>query len=218
MDSLIKRKSFKHGWYYQYKLHSKKANLLDNGLEGLKDYLYNIFENCPNEYFQKGPRGSALKMTLPNLKLISVTGHEVSTLARYGLEENYERYKQEHPKVQMFMLENDNKTIAMEVPIWILPEELENFKVLFKTEIPLTGHIDVLRIEDGKIWIWDYKPCSRQEKYAATQIFFYAIMLSKRTGIPLEKFRCGYFDSNYAFMFKPEANLLSSNSVLGSYL
>lgn len=213
---MIRRKAFKHGWYYHYKVHNAKANSLNNGLESLKDYLYSLFEECPDEYFQKGPRGSGLKFKLP-LDPICTVGHEVCLLARKGLEENYERYKQDHPKVQMFMLEYDNKTIAMEVPIWILPEELENFKKIFKSNIPLTGHIDILRFEDGKVWIWDYKPCSQNEKYASTQVFFYAVMLSKRAGIPLENLRCGYFDSNYAFMFKPEEVALKKNSSISDY-
>jgi len=48
-----------------------------------------------------------------------------------------------------------------------------------------------------------------REEYASTQTYFYALMLSKRTGIPLENFRCGYFDSHYAFMFKPEESAIS---------
>ena len=93
-------------------------------------------------------------------------------------------------------------------------DELENYNFLFDSNEPLTGHIDILRIEDEKIWIWDYKPNAFDEKYASTQIFFYAIMLSKRTNIPLENFRCGYFDDSYAFMFKPELKNLIKESLL----
>ena len=111
------------------------------------------------------------------------------------------------------MLENDNKTIAVEVPIWLECNELNDFCKIFKTKEALTGHIDVLRIEDNKIWIWDYKPNSFEEKYATTQLFFYALMLSKRTGIGLDEFRCGYFDENYAFVFKPDISALKKRSV-----
>ncbi|MBU4503046.1 MAG: PD-(D/E)XK nuclease family protein [Nanoarchaeota archaeon] len=74
----------------------------------------------------------------------------------------------------------------------------------------MTGHIDILRIEDEKIWVWDYKPNAHKEKYASTQTYFYALMLSKRTGIPLDDFRCGYFDQNHAFAFKPEEKIISN--------
>jgi hypothetical protein len=103
----------------------------------------------------------------------------------------------------MFMLQNDYKTISIEVPIWLLNNELLHYDDFFNSKDPLTGHIDALRIEDGQVWIWDYKPNAHREKYASTQTNFYAIMLSQRTGIPISRFRCGYFDSDNAFVFKP---------------
>jgi hypothetical protein len=33
-------------------------------------------------------------------------------------------------------------------------------------------------------------------------------MLSKRTGIPLNNFRCGYFDDKNAYVFEPEKIIL----------
>ncbi len=190
-----------------YRLHNEKISKLCQDYPGLANYLNDVFVNCPNHYFQIGPRSSKLRFKL-NGNFHQVVGHEVSDMALTGLKVNNERYKANHSKVQVFMLENDSKTIAMEVPIWINNEELEQAKNLVNNDAPLTGHIDLLRIEDNKIWIWDYKPNAYNEKYAATQIYFYALMLSKRTGIPLENFRCGYFDSFYAYMFKPaECNM-----------
>jgi hypothetical protein len=120
-------------------------------------------------------------------------------------------------KVQAFMLENDRNTIAMEVAIWLNPSELQCYDSVFGSDEPLTGHIDILRIEDGKVWIWDYKPNAHLEKYATTQTYFYALMLSNRTGIPLEKFRCGYYDKFYAFIFKPEVNKILANKQICSF-
>lgn len=194
----------------------KSKNLCNNGLGNLKDYLGSVFDKCPNEYFQSGPRSSALKFKMP-LDIIEITGHEVSNLARWGLKENNSRFSQAHPRVQSFMLENDGKTIAMEVPIWLEHHEIDDFTSLFKTFQPLTGHIDILRIDDNKIWIWDYKPNAHKEKFASTQVFFYALMLSKRTSIPLENFRCGYFDSSYAYLFKPEISAVRKNKVLSQF-
>ena len=81
----------------------------------------------------------------------------------------------------------------------------------------MTGHIDILRVDDDKVWIWDYKPNAHKEKFASTQVFFYALMLSKRTSIPLENFRCGYFDSSYAYLFKPEISAVRKNKVLSQF-
>ncbi|MBI2499304.1 PD-(D/E)XK nuclease family protein [Candidatus Woesearchaeota archaeon] len=207
---VIKQLFLKHkGGLYTYRVHNKKLDSYckENGFNPLYNYLQGIFNECPNEYFNTGPRSSTLKFKLVD-DLIEVQGHEVSLLARYGLDNNQFRFNDNHSKVQVFMLENDKNTIAMEVPIWLYPNEIGCYESVFRSKEVLTGHIDLLRIDDDKIWIWDYKPNANKEKYAPTQIFFYALMLSKRTGLDLSKFRCGYFDSNYAFLFKPQDKFL----------
>ena len=210
----IRQKVLGHsGGFYCYRLHAHKLKKLCNGFTPLAEYLQTVFDQCPDQYFNSGPRSSALKFRLP-LAPNYVAGHEVSTLASWGLLQNKERYRDAHSKVQMFMLENDNNTIAMEVPLWLHAHEFDGYQTIFQSNEPLSGHIDVLRLEDEKIWIWDYKPNAHKEKYAATQVYFYAIMLSKRTGIPLEQFRCGYFDHNHSYVFKPEQNILLENSTL----
>ena len=99
------------------------------------------------------------------------------------------------------MLESDPETIACEVPVWYdRPEDVK-----LHIEGVLTGHIDILRYEkDGRIGIWDYKPRAKYEKKAHMQVYLYALMLSQRTGIPLNKFLCGYFDSSDAYSFNAE--------------
>lgn len=159
-----------------------------------------MLQHCPHEKFLDGPRSSVLKFKIgSNLKKEQ---NQVEILARIGLDSNY--YQEAHMNVQMFMLAYDEKTIAIETPIWLQPEELENYENFFETNLPLSGHIDLVRIEeDNKIWIWDYKPNAHREKYADTQTYFYALMLSKRTKIPLENFMCGYFDDKNTYIFDP---------------
>ena len=137
----------------------------------------------------------------------------VSSLAGFGLDEEI---GSAHMKVQKFMLEKDDKTIAVEIPLWMEPSELGPLDGIFQAKDPVTGHIDVLRIEDGKIWVWDYKPGARKEVYASTQVFFYALMLSQRTGISLDNFRCGYFDREVAFVFKP--TIIQKHSPIQSFV
>ncbi|MFH1638466.1 MAG: hypothetical protein ABIB71_08625 [Candidatus Woesearchaeota archaeon] len=217
---VIKHKFFDHkGGFYFYKVHNPKTeSLASNGLAPLREYLGEMFNSCPNSYFDSGPRSSALKFKIPGTDVNCVTGHPASAMAKLGLEANASRYKSNHMKVQCFMLENDKTTVAMEVPIWLKQEELHCYNELFKSEEPLTGHIDVLGIEDNNVWIWDYKPNAHQEKFASTQTYFYALMLSIRTGIPLERFRCGYFDKYYAFVFKPEQDILNVSEQLCSFV
>lgn len=202
---MVKFTKLEHpGGLYVYRVHNQKIeNTCSKEYENLKKFLGAMFETCPDEYFGRGPRGSSLKFKTTH-DIVELTGHRVCDLAKNGLKINEERFKCNHSKVQLFMLENDNETIAIEVPIWLNSDEINCYNELFGSDEPLTGHIDVLSIEDGKIWVWDYKPNAHKEKYADTQVYFYSIMLSKRTGIPLEHFRCGYFDWDRAYMFKPE--------------
>jgi len=193
------------GGYYNYRVHFPKVEKLCNcnGFSGLKKHLQEMFSNCPDDYFNIGPRSSRLKFLLP-LDVKRISGHEMCGMASEGLQLNKGRYKGNHSKIQVFMLEMDSRTIAVEVPVWLCSDEVHDYKEIFQSNFPLTGHIDILRIENGKLWVWDYKPGAFDEKFAATQVYFYALMLSKRSGIPLSDFRCGYFDEDAAFLFKPE--------------
>ena len=216
---VIKERVLEHpGSYYVYRLHEAKIDALcnGNGFTPLKQYLRGVFAQCPDQYFGEGPRSSCLKFKMGH-DVTEVRGHEVSTLAKYGLLENRERYKDNHSRVQMFMLEHDNKTVAMEVPIWLHDHEMEGYQEIFGSSLPLSGHIDVLRVDDNKVWIWDYKPNAQKEKHAATQVYFYSLMLSKRSGIPLDDFRCGYFDDRHAYVFQPKEKILPQNSLIMHY-
>ena len=211
---IIKHASLAHlGGYYHYRLHNLKASNLCMDYPELVAYLDKMFKECPHDYFESGPRSSSLKFKIDNLDIKRLKNHEVCELTSLGLKENSDRYLTSHSKVQVFMLENDNKTIAVEVPLWLKPDELKEFNSIFNSVEPLTGHIDVLRVEDGSIWVWDYKPNAAKEKYAATQVYFYILMLSKRTGIPLANFRGGYFDDKDVFIFKPVENIKISKEL-----
>jgi hypothetical protein len=178
---MIKHVSLDHGWFYHYRLHNAKIDLLqNNGFSSLHKYLHTVFDKCPQEPFLTGPRSSQLKFDL-GIRPRQIDNHEVSMLAKEGL--HWNKYKDAHSNVQVFMLSYASKE-------------------------PLSGHIDALRLEDDKLWIWDYKPHAIKEKYASTQTFFYALMLSKRTGIPLDNFMCGYFDDTTSFVFKPHEKYL----------
>jgi hypothetical protein len=210
---MIRHVSLDHGWYYHYRLHDAKLALLKgNGYSNVHNYLEDVFHNCPREPFVTGPRGSKLKFSL-GIEPRRIDNHEVSLLAKNGL--HWNKFHDAHSNVQVFMLSYDNKTVGIEVPIWLKAKEIgeKKFSELLGSTEPLSGHIDVLRLEDDKLWVWDYKPGAEKEKYAATQTFFYSIMLSKRTGIPLDHFMCGYFDENTSFVFKPKEKYLEERQM-----
>ena len=85
-----------------------------------------------------------------------------------------------------------------------MQEELK-FKIPFKLDKVLTGHIDILQLRNGAVHILDYKPdASAGKKSAAvTQLTLYALMLSRLTGLRLYDFKCAWFDEEAYFEFFP---------------
>jgi ATP-dependent exoDNAse (exonuclease V) beta subunit len=141
--------------------------------------------------------------------------------------------KQRHEAVQRFMLANDSCTVATEVPVYIRKEDIEymenvlKFKVVgengleFKGKkegklpkgnstsaalrnLPrlLTGHIDLIQIRNGMIHLLDFKPNAAKEK-PIEQLTWYALALSRLTGLRMFDFKCGWFDEKDYFEFYP---------------
>ena len=104
--------------------------------------------------------------------------------------------RRRHEGVEEFMLINDKATIACEIPIWLWEKNMD---------IGVSGHIDILQIRQGRIYILDFKPNAAQEneQRVVSQLYLYALGLSFRTGIPLRMFRCAWFDEKVYYEFDP---------------
>jgi hypothetical protein len=127
--------------------------------------------------------------------------NDMTRLADQGL--RVRKLRSAHEDLEKYLLDCDPATVACEVPVWFgAVETRRSLPGGFDWDAGLTGHIDVLRCEsDGRIGVWDYKPSAASEVRAHAQVFLYALMLSTRTGLPLEMLRCGYFDAAVAFSF-----------------
>ncbi len=66
----------------------------------------------------------------------------------------------------------------------------------------LTGHIDILQIRNGMVHILDYKPGASKEK-PIEQLTWYALALSRLTGLRLFEFKCAWFDDKDFYEFYP---------------
>lgn len=66
----------------------------------------------------------------------------------------------------------------------------------------LTGHIDIVQVRNGIVHILDYKPNADKEK-PIEQLTWYALALSRLTGLRLFEFKCAWFDENNYFEFYP---------------
>lgn len=200
----IRVHSFNHTPVYRYRLHCVKVKVEDQyGIsKSLKNYLDLVFTDCPNHLFiNTGFRVSKIDFQII-VEMEHTEDHPLINLAKES--RKFTKFKSRHENLEQYFLDNDPGTIAVELPLWIENGEFKDFSDIFKTNEPLTGHIDILRIEESrKIAIWDYKPNAFKETKAHVQVFLYAYMLSVRTGIKLSDFICGYFDEIDCYQFNP---------------
>lgn len=205
----IRVHSFSHAPIYRYRLHTTKIESKSNIPKSLINYLQLVFTDCPNHLFVKtGSRVSKLDIKM-NVKLQHYEKHTLINLAKQS--RKFDAFKSRHENLQQYFLENDKATIAAELPLWIESRELKDFNKVFNVEKALTGHIDILRLEDdGKIAIWDYKPNAYKETKAHKQVFLYTYMLAVRTGISLSNFTCGYFDETDLYQFNPVSAVMDA--------
>ena len=221
---MIQQRVLQHAGDYQYRLHTKKIEKICP--EQLKKFFESAMIKIPDEYFLDGPRCSAAN-SIKEITIKKIE-HEVSVLTRIALESNYYDnahlnvqmfmlgydHKTVGIEVPVWLEEDEQKQldegfIINQTKILDAQQnEVTKYSQIKKEKIKtpinkikqnLTGHIDLIRIENGKIWVWDYKPNAHREKKAHIQTTLYTLMLSKRTGIPLKQLRCGYFDDKNVY-------------------
>ena len=66
----------------------------------------------------------------------------------------------------------------------------------------LTGHVDIIQIRNGCVHLLDYKPNASKER-PIEQLTWYALALSRLTGLRLFEFKCGWFDEKDYYQFFP---------------
>jgi hypothetical protein len=156
-----------------------------------------VSKGCPGKYFDEDLRCSELRLEV-GVKKEGRYNHacKLTGLANQAVSRNLQR----HDAVEEFMLINDSCTVAREVPVWYWDKRLGG----------VAGHIDLVQVRFGNIWILDYKPGagaiarrSKLEREVITQLYLYALALSFRTGIPLSEFRCAWFDECVYYCFDP---------------
>jgi hypothetical protein len=194
----IKVKSLEHrNFYIRYRLHTEKMKSVPNSLQ---EFLSGIFESIPKELFTHPENPGCSGMRIHNgIQMKECSDHPVIGYARESLA--HTKYKSRHENLQQWFLLNDPQAIVAELPVWMDEKESKEHLDL---RFPLTGHIDLLRYYNSKVEIWDYKPKANKEKWAQTQVYFYARLLSLRANIPIENIVCGYFDESIAYTFSPE--------------
>ncbi len=191
---IIVSKEFKHrGLSYNFRYHKAKIELLSKEFPSLISYIKKFETGCPDFFDSIENRCSQIKIEVNVEK--NASENDASRLAAMALNVrpcNWER----HSAVENFMLVNDDSTIACEVPVWFWEKNLNS---------GIAGHIDLIQIKNGLVYILDFKPVAARENDSkvASQLYLYASGLSFRTSIPLDKFRCAWFDDKDYFEFEP---------------
>jgi hypothetical protein len=209
---LLEKHYLQHRQVYLYTLHHGKLELLfsypyHRSYGPLRDYLASIPQSSfPHDLFT--PDEIHRSSNYPVILEAEVTRREnyATRLAGFALQIAPSN-KKRHETLQRFMLLNDSATIAVEVPIYLTPDDFAYFHAHGFTfpfgSNPITGHIDFLQLRSGFLHILDYKPDARKEKHAITQLTIYALALSRRTGLPLKAFKWAWFDEWDYFEFFP---------------
>ena len=128
---IIFKKIFRHLQLYKFRFHKAKLEFFANGyFKGLKNYLVNISENCPDELFKGSARSSNVKLNIDadKIKIFKKENYacRLASLALQSANNNYER----HDKLQEFMLVNDTCAIATEVPVYLFLDEIKEYGIL----------------------------------------------------------------------------------------
>ena len=222
---MIEEVTMAHRQLYRFRYHRAKIRLMleefgNRNLSRMKDYLDAVTSETPHQYFQDGERMSEVKSKFSTADMIVKSKFNFANkLAGFVLQAVTEN-KLRHEALQKFMLANDSVTVATEVPVYIRREDIEylenvlKFKILGEDglvlkgkklqKLPrlLTGHIDIVQIRNHCVHLLDYKPNAAKER-PIEQLTWYALALSRLTGLRLFEFTCAWFDEKDYFQFFP---------------
>ncbi len=225
-QKMIEVVSMAHRQLYRFRYHRAKTLLSMEEFKNrrfgrLKEYLDNVSAETPHQYFQDGERMSEIRSKFDKTDMIvkskSNYANKIAEFVLRSVTENKDR----HDALQRFMIANDSVTIATEVPVYIRREDVEHMENELKFKITsdgllelkgdkqaqkfpklLTGHIDIVQIRNGMVHILDYKPNASKEK-PIEQLTWYALALSRLTGLRLFEFKCAWFDDKDFYEFYP---------------
>ncbi len=214
-----------HTQVYQYHYHRAKTDLIlqeypNRRFFPLKEYLESVKTETPHRYFQIGIRSSEIKQRFDTDQLYIHKKHNYAVDMAAFVLQSVKENKRRHDILQRFMIANDSVTVAVEVPVYIKKDDIDHMITQLGFQIPLpspstkqkrkeiskelviTGHIDIIQIRNGQIHIMDFKPHAHKEK-PIEQLTWYALALSRLTGLRLYEFVCGWFDQNTYYEFFP---------------
>jgi hypothetical protein len=208
-----------HRQVYSFAYHRPKLALLRESRQHqrfatLADFLEQVPKNCPHDLFSDAARASQLPNFVNRKHLIVVEKENFATRAAALIIPSVGDNRLRHEMLQRFMLTNDSVTVAIEIPIWLLPQDIDALETEYGIQLlpegheprVLTGHIDFVQVRNGAVHILDYKPDARTNKPIA-QLTLYALALTRLAGLRLFDIKCAWFNEDQYCEFFPRAML-----------
>ncbi|TFF87155.1 MAG: hypothetical protein EU550_03825 [Promethearchaeota archaeon] len=211
---MLRKRDFYHQRIkYSFHYHANRIDKLsaqNHDLKYMAQYFKRVYNGkIPNQLFNsheiqrisrfkiKGIKRAFLnsfsKKLIRSEKILTLDPH--SDLPAYA-KKVYESYKKNSipskpghdPVLKNILIKNEN-AVAIEVPIW--KKKNNNF---------LTGHIDLIQIENNLIKIIDYKP-EGNFLYSLPQVATYGLISKEILG--LDAIKCISFNKNEAWQYDP---------------
>jgi len=208
-----------HRQVYSFAYHRPKMALLrgdarHSRFATLADFLEQVPSLCPHNLFQDSSRASQLREFVDRNHLIVAEKENHATRTAAVVIPAIGDNRLRHEALQRFMLANDSVTVAVEIPIWLTPADIEALEIEHGIRLrgeggvpaTLTGHIDFIQVRNGSVHILDYKPDARTNKPIA-QLTLYALALTRLAGLRLFDIKCAWFNEEQYCEFFPRALL-----------
>ncbi|MFX0188085.1 MAG: hypothetical protein ACFE8A_10150 [Candidatus Hodarchaeota archaeon] len=232
LESMLKHRDFyhqsiKYSFNWNLKNHKEKLNQLSSTQEEIKklgSYLKKVYQgSIPNILFNRRdiPRVSQFKIRgLKNVFLRSISKKLIRTgkIIKLGsntklpnyTREVYKTYRKNqfnktpgHVPILKNILIKDKDSIAIEVPIWIT-----------SNNINITGHIDLIQIQNDIIKVIDYKP-EGNFMFSLPQVAIYGLLIKKN--LKINRLKCISFNKYEGWEYKPEILLTDVRDYLKSH-
>jgi hypothetical protein len=191
---IIRKRKLYHQQIYEFKYHTLKTNIAAKYFRQIRYYLEHVYKNkkeTQRVFERSTTRCSTFKP--PNQRYIdskTILSNNATKMTKLALTLAKNKAKR-HEAVESFFIANDSSTIAVEIPVYILPNDAPDLRL---TE-PLTGHIDILQFRNKKIQVLDYKP-DQNPKLASMQLYLYKRALAIRARIPQDRIQTAAFNED----------------------
>ncbi len=225
---MLNRRDFYHqNIRYSFHYHKErliKLSQINNDYKKIGDYFNNIYEgNVPNNVFnmKQIPRISDFRIKgikkafLMSLEKKLIRSYKIKNytsdfkLSTYA-EDVFNNYKKNkinkkpgHDAILKNILIRDAESIAIEVPIW---RRINSNYV--------TGHIDLIQVNEKSIKIIDYKP-EGHFIYSLPQVASYGIIF--KSIFMIKDLACISFNMKEAWEYRPEIVLKDIKNYLNSH-